>query len=327
MNPVKVEDIQFVGQGLVRPECVLAAANGRIYTADWRGGVAVREPDGNQWLLAPEAAGFALRPNGICLMPDGAFLIAHLGDTDGGVFRIDDAGGLSPFLTEVEGEALPPVNYVHRDPHDRVWITVSTRLVPRDLGYRPDVADGFVVLVDRRGARVVADGLGYTNECLVHPDGRRLLVNETFGRRLTAFEITDDGRLTNPSVVTDFGVGTFPDGLAFDAEGGVWITSIVSNRLIRIAGDGTQQQLLEDVDPDYLERVEAAFQAGTMGRSHLDKVKSRRLPSISSLAFAGRDLRTALLGCLLGDAIASFRSPVAGYPPSHWQIAGPRRPN
>lgn len=326
MNPVKLEDIQFVGQGLVRPECVLATANGRIYTADWRGGVAVREPDGDQWLLAPEAAGFELRPNGICLMPDGAFLIAHLGDTDGGVFRLDDAGVLSPFLTEVEGEALPPANYVHRDPQGRVWITVSTRLVPRALGYRPDASDGFVVLVDGRGARVVADGLGYTNECLVHPDGRRLFVNETFGRRLTAFDITDDGRLINPSLVAEFGAGTFPDGLTFDAEGGTWITSVVSNRVIRVAGDGTRRQLLEDVDPDYLDWVEAAFQAGTMGRLHLDKVKSQRLPSISSLAFAGPDLRTALLGCLLGDAIASFRSPVAGYPPSHWRTAGPRRP-
>ena len=43
-----------------------------------------------------------------------------------------------------------------------------------------------------------------------------------------------------------------------------------------------------------------------------------RLKNISSLAFGGPDLRTAYLGCLLGDSLMSFRSPVAGQPPTHW---------
>jgi hypothetical protein len=55
-----------------------------------------------------------------------------------------------------------------------------------------------------------------------------------------------------------------------------------------------------------------------MGRPHLDQVVSRRLRNISSLAFGGADLRTGYLGCLLGDSIATFRSPVAGFPPAHW---------
>ncbi len=42
------------------------------------------------------------------------------------------------------------------------------------------------------------------------------------------------------------------------------------------------------------------------------------LKNISSLAFGGADLRTAYLGCLLGDAITSFRAPVAGHSPVHW---------
>lgn len=325
MSPVKLADIDFIGKGLVRPECVLATANGRIYTADWRGGVAVIEPDGQQWLLRDDNAAFELKPNGICLQPDGSFLIAHLGDDEGGVFRLDQAGQLKPFLTEIEGEMLPPTNYVHRDASGRIWITVSTRLMPRARGYRLDVADGFVILVDERGARIVADGLGYTNECLVDPAGRRLLVNETFSRRLTSFDIDGDGVLSNRSIVAEFGPGTFPDGLTFDQQSGIWITSIVSNRVIHVAADGTQTQILEDVDSAHLDWVEAAFQAGTMGRPHLDNVNSTRLPMISSLAFAGADLRTALLGCLLGDAVARFRAPVAGYPPSHWDFPGPRR--
>jgi sugar lactone lactonase YvrE len=165
----------------------------------------------------------------------------------------------------------------------------------------------------------VADGLGYTNEALPSPDGRYLYVNETFARRLTRFRIAADGALEGRETVAAFGAGTFPDGLAFDAEGAVWITSIVSNRVIRVAPDGSQQLMLEDSDPAHLAWVERAFQAGEMGRPHLDGIKSRRLKNVSSLAFGGPDLRTAYLGCLLGDALASFRSPVAGATPVHWR--------
>jgi hypothetical protein len=118
--------------------------------------------------------------------------------------------------------------------------------------------------------------------------------------------------------VAEFGPGIFPDGLAFDAEGGVWITSVVSNRVIRVAPDGSQRLMLEDCDAAHLDWVEQAYQADAMGRPHLDAIKSRRLRNVSSLAFGGPDLRTAYLGCLLGDSIATFRAPIAGAPPVHW---------
>ena len=112
----------------------------------------------------------------------------------------------------------------------------------------------------------------------------------------------------------------FPDGLAFDEEGHAWVVSIVSNRLIRIAPDGTQTVWLEDADPEHLAWVEAAYQANEMGRPHLDGVKSKVLKNISSLAFGGPDLRTGYLGCLLGDALAKLPMPVAGHPPVHWHF-------
>jgi len=322
---IDIADIAFVGQGLERPECVLTTRSGRLFTADWRGGVGVVEADGSQWLLAARDPGFEIKPNGICLLPDGAFLLTHLGTEDGGVYHLAADGVLTPYLTEVEGVPLPPTNYAHLDSAGRLWFTVSTRMVPRAKGYRADVADGFVVLMDKRGARVVADDLGYTNECVVHPDGQRLFVNETFSRRLTSFDITDSGDLVNKKTVAEFGAGTYPDGLTFDEQGAVWITSIVSNRVIRVLPDGSQQLILEDADRAHLDWVEAAFNAGEMGRPHLDNVKSERLQHISSLAFAGTDLKTAYLGCLLGDSLASFTSPVAGYPTAHWAFEGPAR--
>ncbi len=326
MRKVAIDHLDFVGQGLHRPECVLCTANGRVFVSDWRGGISVIEPDGEQWALLATDGEVGVRPNGICLLPgDGGVLLAHLGDEAGGVYLLDENANPQPWLMEVEGEPLPPTNFVHRDARGRTWVTVSTRLRPRALGYRATQGDGFVILHDARGTRIVADGLGYTNECVVHPDGRRLFVNETFARRLVAFDIAADGTLGRKRVITEFGAGVFPDGLTFDVNGDAWITSIVSNRVIHVDPAGKQTVVLEDCDAEHVATVEAAYAAGAMDRSHLEAVRSARLRNISSMAFGGADLCTGYLGCLLGDAIARFKAPVAGYPPAHWQFRGPTR--
>jgi hypothetical protein len=317
---VALARLRFTGTDLRRPECVLCAANGDVYAADWRGGVTRIAPDGAQQLaLGLHPDGGPLQPNGIALASDGTFLVAHLGAEAGGVYRLGPRGAVTPVLTEIDGKPLPPTNYVIEDAAGRLWITVSTWLSPRALGYRADVADGFVVLVDRRGARIVADGLGYTNELALHPSGRWLWVNETFGRRLSRFAIRDDGTLGPRQTVTTFGTGFFPDGLAFDAEGHAWVVSIVSNRIVRVAPDGAQAPVLEDADTAHVDWVESAFLSGTMGRPHLDRAAGQVLRNISSIAFGGPSLRTAFLGCLLDHRLPTFDSPIAGYPPTHWR--------
>ena len=317
---IGIDDLNFIGQGLNRPECVVSHESGCLFVSDWtgNGGVSVIRPDGSVKRVLAADQGRPLRPNGIALLPGGRFLLAHLGDEDGGVWQLHPDGRVAPAVVEVDGAPMPATNFVHRDRWGRIWATISTRLMPRARGYRGDLNDGFVVLHDERGTRIVADGLGFANECVVHPSGAQLYVNETFARRTSNFEIGPDGSLGQRRTVAEYGEGTFPDGLTFDAEGGVWITSIVSNRVIRIAPDGRRETILEDCEPGHLDWVEQAFRAGEMGRPHLDTMKSRRLRNISSLAFGGPDLRTAYLGCLLGDRIASFESPVAGYAPPHW---------
>jgi sugar lactone lactonase YvrE len=317
---IRVSDLRFVGAGLVRPECVLATRAGRLYTADWRGGVAATAADGAHTLYAPaeRRRDRALRPNGIALRRDGSFLLAHLGERTGGVHVLRRDGDVRPLVETVDGVDLPPTNFVFEDAAGRTWITVSTRRVPRAEAYRPDVADGFIVVLDRRGARIVADGLGYTNEAALSADGAWLYVNETFGRRLTRFRVDAGGALRGRETVATFGAGTYPDGLAFDAEGGLWITSIVSNRVLRVAPDGAQSIVLEDADAAHVAWCEAAYRAGTLGREHLDRAAGSVLRNVSSLAFGGPDLRTAYLGSLQGESIACFRAPVAGLPPAHW---------
>ena len=314
-------DLRFLGRGLDRPECVLAHASGVLFAADWRGGggVAIVRPDGGVARIPARGLAEPLRPNGIALEPGGSFLAAHLGERGGGVFRLHAGGRVEPVVEEIDGRPIPPTNFVMLDGAGRLWITVSTRHAPRHAAARPDVADGFVAVMEPGGApRIVADGLGYTNECVLSSDGRWLLVNETFAKVTSRFEVRDGGALGPREVVARFGEGTFPDGLALDAEGGAWITSIVSNRVIRLRADGRADVVLEDAEPGALAETEALFRRGALDTARLARRHGRVLANVSSLAFGGPDLRTAHLGCLQGDAIASFRAPVAGARPVHW---------
>ena len=99
------------------------------------------------------------------------FLLAHLDDHEGGVWRLSLDGKLEPFLLEVEGRPLPPTNFVLPIATER-YITVSTRLVPRARGPQPGHADGFIVLQrPARRARSSPTALGFTNEAKSTPAG------------------------------------------------------------------------------------------------------------------------------------------------------------
>jgi sugar lactone lactonase YvrE len=318
--PFENPQIRYFGHGLNRPECVLAHESGLVLVPDWsgQGGVSAIFPDGSVKRHLATASPFPLKPNGIALADGGDILITHLGGETGGVWRLRPDGSVAAELTEIDNVPLPPSNFCHLDAKGRQWLSVSTRHIPRADAYRGDVADGFIVLRDAGGARIVAEGLGYANECLVHPDGERLFVNETFGRRLTCFDITPDGSLSNGRTIAEFGSGTYPDGMAFDANGDIWIVSIVSNRVIRIDDAGEQNLFIEDADGKFVDAAEKAFLAGEMGRPHLDGNPARHLRNISSLAFDGPGLDRMVLGCLLGERLAYVQSPVRGWPMPHF---------
>jgi len=103
------------------------------------------------------------------------------------------------------------------------------RLYVGDIGYnfvdpaaRP-VETCVIVLVGPDGrASVVADKLFFPNGMVITPDGRTLIVGETLGHRLTAFDLRPDGSLANRRVWAQLPPGVGPDGICLDAGGGVW---------------------------------------------------------------------------------------------------------
>jgi len=309
------------GQALHRPECVLPTPSGDVFVPDWRGGVGVVRADGSTQYWLANSGKVDLKPNGIAFFPNGDFLIASLGE-EGGVWRLDRSGNLTAVLTELDGSPLPPANFVYVDEEERIWITVSTRHRSRQRAWRRTVSDGFVVLLDRKGARVVADGLHYTNEARVDPSGHFLYVIETFGRRLLRYPI-EGSRLGKSEIAIQLDVGYMPDGFTFDEEGGIWITSLVSNQLLRADPDGHLQTVFAETNNDWVSEVETAYAQNRMAREHLGPIPNTRFQHLTSIGFGGPDRKTGYLGSLHANCLYRFTADVAGARQPYWDYPLP----
>ena len=149
------------------------------------------------------------------------------------------------------------------------------------------------------------------------PDGKHLFVNETFACRTTRYDLAADGVLTNPFRL-NYPQDTYPDGMAFDAEGALWIACVISNRVIRVAPDLTWTIVFEDVDRGYLDRIASDYAQGHLTWDQIAQRRGSRVANLSSIAFGGPDLKTIYLGGLGLSAVQVLRSSVAGMPMAHW---------
>jgi sugar lactone lactonase YvrE len=86
-------------------------------------------------------------------------------------------------------------------------------------------------------AGIAAEGLVFPNGTVLTPDGKTLIVGETFGNRLTAFPRNPDGSLGKARVFADL-PGVYPDGICLDAEGAVWVADPRGNRVVRVLEGG-----------------------------------------------------------------------------------------
>jgi sugar lactone lactonase YvrE len=108
-------------------------------------------------------------------------------------------------------------------------------------------APGILALVTPDGsARQVADGVAFPNGMAVTPDNATLILAESYGNQLTAFDITADGSLTNRRVWADLN-GGYPDGICLDAEGAVWYADVPNKRCVRVREGG---EVLQTIDLD-----------------------------------------------------------------------------
>jgi sugar lactone lactonase YvrE len=110
-----------------------------------------------------------------------------------------------------------------------------------------EFAPGILALVAPDGsARQVAEGVAFPNGIAVTPDNSTLILAESYGNTLTAFDIAADGRLSNQRVWADLDGGV-PDGICIDAEGAVWYADVPNMRCVRVREGG---EVLQTIDAD-----------------------------------------------------------------------------
>lgn len=177
------------------------------------------------------------RPHGLGFAPDGSLLIVSSADRrllrwDGK--RLIDVADLAP-LTGGD------LNDMVVDGAGRAYVGNFGF----DLFGGASPATTTIVLVETDGdARVVGDDLEFPNGMVLTPDGSTLIVAETFGSRLTAFDVEADGSLSGRRVFAAIDRLT-PDGICLDAEGAVWTASPGMHAFLRVAEGG---DVLDRVD-------------------------------------------------------------------------------
>ncbi len=108
-----------------------------------------------------------------------------------------------------------------------------------DLFKGEELRPADLILVREDGStEVVASGLRFPNGSVITPDGRTLIVGESFGGGYEAFTIANDGTLTDRRRWADV-PGTAPDGCTLDAELGIWFADARGSQLVRVTEGGT----------------------------------------------------------------------------------------
>src|SRR5919202_1787873 len=172
-------------------------------------------------------------------LPDGRLLVVSGGEgrllarePDGSFVTYADLSTLSPH----------PWNEIVVDGRGNAYVNTIGFDFPGG-----EFAPGLIALVTPDGAvRQVADGVAFPNGVVVTPDNATLIVAESYGNRLTAFDIAADGGLSGRRVWADLGDGV-PDGICIDAEGAVWYADVPNQRCVRVREGG---EVLQTVTAD-----------------------------------------------------------------------------
>jgi sugar lactone lactonase YvrE len=211
----------------------------RLWVADWatRELVAVDGEGESEVMLRLGSSPF--QPICFDWLPDGRLLVVS--SRDGRVLRQEPDGGLATY-SDLSGLSAYPWNEIVVDGRGNAYVNEAGFEFPGG-----DFAPGTVALVTPDGsARQVATGVAFPNGMAVTPDNRMLIVAESYGSKLTGFDIGADGGLSEGRIWADLGDGV-PDGICIDAEGAVWYADVPNKRCVRVREGG---EVLETVEHD-----------------------------------------------------------------------------
>jgi sugar lactone lactonase YvrE len=197
--------------------------DGRLWLSDW----------GAQEILAVDLAGKSevmvrvpfLLPFCIDWLPDGRLLVVS--GREGLLLRRESNGSLTTHA-DMTGLSRNGWNEIVVDGRGNAYV---------------NTADAIALVTPEGSVRQVADGGAFPNGMAVTPDNSTLIMAESHGKKLTAFDISADGSLSNRRVWADLGDGV-PDGICLDAETAAWYADVPNKRCVRVRQGGEVLQTI-----------------------------------------------------------------------------------
>ncbi len=178
--------------------------------------------------------------SGLGWLPDGRLLVVSM--IDRRLIRIEP-DGRAVTHADLATVASGHCNDMVTDAHGRSYVG--------NFGYPfpgGEMKPAKMARVDPDGTvSVAADELVFPNGTVITPDGRTLVVGETFAGRMTAYDVAADGVLSRRRVWAQLPQGAAADGCCLDAEGAIWVASPTTNDVIRLAEGG---KVLERITAD-----------------------------------------------------------------------------
>jgi sugar lactone lactonase YvrE len=202
--------------------------DGRLWVADWGAReVLAIAPEGATEVVVAHAPALPF-----CLdwLPDGRLLVV---DGRGGRLLRREADGSFATHADLTAIAPPPWNDIVVDARGNAYVGATGFDFPGG-----EFAPGLIALVTPDGTvRPVADGVAFPNGIALTPDGGTLILAESYGNRLTAWDVAGDGGLSGRRVWADLGDGV-PDGICVDADGAVWYADVPNRCCVRVREGG-----------------------------------------------------------------------------------------
>jgi len=307
LEPIDLSACRKVGLGARRPEDVAVSPSGEVWLSHQGGACALVGPE-----LDAQPHGHAGgAPNGINFDLDGRIVIANFGgpeDGAGPLQRFDPGTGEVETLCDaIGGRRLFGCNYPLVDSTGKIWCSHST-WGPVDAAFA-GMDDGLIFTWTEDGAvEVVAENIRFTNGLAMDFDEHNLFVCETTGCDVLRYPILADGGLGEPvrygprlgldnSEVQDKRPLTpamrsqlgLTDGCGFDAEGNLWVTLVMANKVVAITPGGDVVTVLSDPE-------------------------GRLMRHPTNVGWGGKDLRDLYIGSITTDYVLKVRSPVPGMP-------------
>lgn len=257
---IELSEFRKVGLGIERPEDVVVGADGRVWASDKASACAEILPDGSLRRVG-QAGG---EPNGINIDAEGRIVIANF--QLGAVQRLDPVSGrVETICEEVEGTKLAAPNYPILDRSGNIWCTDSTVAGPSAEMF-DGRTDGILFRIAPDGSvRLMADGLHFANGLALDERESHIYVCETSSCNVVRFPIRGDGGLGpreqyGPTLGdplpgdADFTALSdddrrnlgWTDGCGFDAEGNLWVTLVMMNKIVAITPSGEVVTVADD---------------------------------------------------------------------------------